>query len=234
MTNAIDGSLLSGLGLASRAPDSGAARSSDGPRSAAELGQADFLRLMIAQLRNQDPFKPMESGEFLGQIAQFGTVSGIDQVRSAVEQLAGGLGGNQALQAAGLVDRTVLVPSREAWLPPDGQVTGAADVPDGATSAAVGVYDVSGRLIATLPLESSESGRVPFVWDGTLADGGEAAPGFYELRPTALVGGKATSVDALVEGRVESVSLSGEGNASVALTVTGLGTVDLGRVRGIE
>jgi flagellar basal-body rod modification protein FlgD len=228
MTNAIDGSLLSGLGLTTRTADAAAARSPD------QMGQGDFLRLMIAQLRNQDPFKPMESGEFLGQIAQFGTVSGIDQVRAAVEQLAGGLGGNQALQAAGLVDRDVLVPSREAWLPPDGEVTGAVDVPSDATSAAVGVYDLSGQLIATLPLESSESGRSTFVWDGALADGGEAAPGFYEMRPTALVDGQATALDALVKGRVESVSLGGDGSSSVALTVTGLGTVDFGSVRGID
>jgi len=44
-----------------------------------ELGQEDFLRLMITQLENQDPFKPMESGDFLGQIAQFGTVEGLSR-----------------------------------------------------------------------------------------------------------------------------------------------------------
>ena len=42
-----------------------------------DLGQEEFLQLMMTQLENQDPFKPMESGEFLGQLAQFGTVTGI-------------------------------------------------------------------------------------------------------------------------------------------------------------
>ncbi|HEU4618215.1 MAG TPA: flagellar hook capping FlgD N-terminal domain-containing protein, partial [Gammaproteobacteria bacterium] len=79
MTSGIDGTLLRGLGLTGRTDESAGAQSPD------KLGQADFLRLMITQLRNQDPFKPMESGEFLGQIAQFGTVSGIDEVRTAVE-----------------------------------------------------------------------------------------------------------------------------------------------------
>ncbi|HEU4618965.1 MAG TPA: FlgD immunoglobulin-like domain containing protein, partial [Gammaproteobacteria bacterium] len=133
-----------------------------------------------------------------------------------------------------LVDRTVLVPSREGWLPPGGAVSGAVDVPEGAKDVSVGVYDLSGRLLATLPLEASESGRGAFTWDGTLANGGQAAPGFYELRPTAKVGAQAAALDALVAGRVESVSLGGDGNGSVALTVTGLGTVDLGRVRGID
>ncbi|MEE8481945.1 MAG: flagellar hook capping FlgD N-terminal domain-containing protein, partial [Acidiferrobacterales bacterium] len=40
-----------------------------------DIGQGDFLKLMMTQLRNQDPFKPLDSGEFLSQIAQFSTVS---------------------------------------------------------------------------------------------------------------------------------------------------------------
>jgi hypothetical protein len=55
---------------------------------AEELGQEEFLRLMMTQLRNQDPFKPMESGEFLGQLAQFGTVTGLGELQQSFEGLA--------------------------------------------------------------------------------------------------------------------------------------------------
>ena len=97
MTNSIDTATLSQLGLLQQPSQSSG--SSD------KLGQADFMRLMITQLRNQDPFKPMQSGEFLGQLAQFGTVSGIDDVRSALEALSGSVTASQTLQAASLVDR---------------------------------------------------------------------------------------------------------------------------------
>ena len=65
-----------------------------------ELGQSDFLTLMITQFKNQDPFKPMENGEFLGQLAQFSTVSGIDSLNASFAGLTESLQGEQALQAA--------------------------------------------------------------------------------------------------------------------------------------
>ena len=96
-----------GLGLRPSAPES-------------EMGQADFLRLMTTQLQYQDPFKPMESGEFLGQIAQFSTVSGIQGMQESLDGLAAALSSNQTLQAASLVGRGVMVPSSAAWLGTEG------------------------------------------------------------------------------------------------------------------
>ena len=60
-----------------------------------ELGQSDFLKLMITQFKNQDPFQPMENGEFLGQIAQFSTVNGIESLNTAFAGLAETLQGEQ-------------------------------------------------------------------------------------------------------------------------------------------
>ncbi|MCC5866907.1 MAG: flagellar hook assembly protein FlgD [Gammaproteobacteria bacterium] len=222
MANNIDSNALSQLGLA--------AKPSDKPRD--RLGQEDFMRLMITQLRNQDPFAPMESGEFLGQLAQFGTVSGIEDMRKSFESLAGTIAGNQTLQAAGLVDRQVLVPAREGWLPPEGSLAGAVDIPQGVNGVTLGVYDLSGRLVTSLPVDSAAGGQVPFRWDGQLSNGGRADPGFYELRATGTQAGSAVALDALVSGRVESVALGGR-QGSLSLTVTGLGVVDFSRVRGI-
>src|SRR5690606_16205255 len=67
------------------------------------LGQEEFLELMVTQLRNQDPFKPMESGDFLGQIAQFGTVSGIGDVQKSLAGVARAFRGAQTRRGASLV-----------------------------------------------------------------------------------------------------------------------------------
>lgn len=222
MTSQIDTQALNQLGLGQRGAE----------KSREKLGQADFMRLMITQLRNQDPFSPMESGEFLGQLAQFGTVSGIEDMRRSFEQLAGAIAGNQTLQAASLVDREVAVPSREAWLPPEGSLNGAVDVPRGAGGVSVGIYDLSGRLVTSLPVDNAGGGRATFTWDGELPDGRRAAPGFYELRATGDLAGTSTQFEVMVMGRVESVSVNGRGG-SLELTVTGLGVVDFERVRGI-
>jgi flagellar basal-body rod modification protein FlgD len=188
---------------------------------------------MITQLRNQDPFAPMESGEFLGQLAQFGTVSGIEDMRGALEGLTKAMAGNQTMQAASLVDRLAFVPAREAWLPPGGSVQGAADVPPGTTNATVSIYDMNGGLIArqSVPVTGASPGG--FVWDGTMNDGQPAPSGYYELRATGDIGGTSTALDVLVAGRVESVSLENAGG-TVGLTVTGLGRVDLSTVRRVS
>jgi flagellar basal-body rod modification protein FlgD len=223
MANDIDTNVVGNLGLAQRSET----------RAKDRLGQAEFLDLMISQLRNQDPFKPMESGEFLGQLAQFGTVSGIADMQASLDDLAGAVRSSQTLQAASLVDRDVLVSAREAWLPPEGSLRGSVEVPDGATGVSVEIFDLHGRLIGDMPVQPPAGGSMAeFEWDGALADGGRADPGFYELRATGRFGDESMALDVLVAGRVESVSTKGS-DGRFTLTVTGLGVVDLERIRGI-
>ena len=101
MTNPIQNTLnsINGLSLDSNA--------STQPKPGDELGQADFLQLMTAQLEAQDPLKPQESGEFLTQLAQFGTVNGIQELQKSFTGLSNSLLSLQALQASTLVGRTV-------------------------------------------------------------------------------------------------------------------------------
>src|SRR5699024_3114867 len=73
------------------------------------LGQADFLRLMTEQLKNQDPLKPLDNNQFLGQLAQFSTVQGIDDMQSAMGSMASVMESDQTLRAASLVGREALV-----------------------------------------------------------------------------------------------------------------------------
>ena len=89
-----------------------------------ELGQQDFINLMITQLRNQDPFEPLQSGEFIGQLAQFGTVSGIGELKETVSDLANSLISNQTLEAANLIGKNALVPSDSLSLEENGSATG--------------------------------------------------------------------------------------------------------------
>jgi len=224
MTNAIDTDALTNLGLLRQ-------RQPSGPSD--ELGQEQFLELMIAQLRNQDPFKPMESGEFLGQLAQFGTVSGIEDVRGALSDLTHAMSANQTMQAAGLVDREAYVAAREGWLPPGGSIRGAVVVPEGTSNASLGIYDMNGRLVATRAVQTTGADAGTFVWNGLMDDGNVAPSGYYELRASGDIAGTNTALDVLVAGRIESVSLENAGG-TVGLTVTGLGRVDLTDVRRVS
>ncbi|HEX5050079.1 MAG TPA: flagellar hook capping FlgD N-terminal domain-containing protein, partial [Gammaproteobacteria bacterium] len=102
-----------------------------------ELGQDAFLQLMVTQLKNQDPFKPLDSGEFLGQLAQFGTVQGLSGLQTSFDGLASSLVSNQALQAASLVGRTALVETDHGAIAAGGSLDGAVDVPAATGGVAV-------------------------------------------------------------------------------------------------
>ena len=66
----------------------------------AALGQGDFLKLMTAQLQQQDPFEPMDNKEMLAQMAQFTSLGGINDVNDTLKQIAGKLDAVLASQAA--------------------------------------------------------------------------------------------------------------------------------------
>ena len=153
------------------------------------LGQEQFLELMITQLKNQDPMKPMENGEFLGQMAQFSTVTGMQDLQASFAQLAGSLVSNKALQAATLVGRKVMIPSDTGVF--DGTVMrGAVELPSSVSEMAVGIYDASGQLLQQTNYGPQASGLIEFQWNGTLQNGGKANAGQYYIRAEARIDGK--------------------------------------------
>jgi flagellar basal-body rod modification protein FlgD len=221
ITNATP-SILEGLGLTSK-PEQ---------KESKELGQADFLQLMVAQLENQDPFKPLESGEFLGELAQFSTVSGIQALQDSFSGLTSALQSVQALQASSLVGREVLVQGDTAVLPTDGGLVGMADLATSTGSLTVSIYDLGGNKVKDIRLGAQGPGRVQFEWDGVTDTGRPAAPGNYRVRAEAVVDGRTTAVDTLIRADVESVTL-GQGGREMTLNLSGLGPLALSQVSEI-
>jgi flagellar basal-body rod modification protein FlgD len=200
--------------------------------AAKALGQDQFLELMVAQLKNQDPTKPMDNSQFLGQIAQFGTVSGIQDLQKSFTEMAGALQSNQALMASGLVGRSVMVPGGAGLLPTGGALTGSVNLPMGVSDLAVSITDDSGQLVRRLVLGGQQAGDVRFSWDGLNDAGASAAPGRYQVTAEALVDGKTYAADTSISALVESVSLGGA--QGMLLNLTGLGSVSLGDVKQIS
>src|ERR1044071_4444180 len=99
-------------------PEAYAAGQADNTKNAkkTELGQEDFLALMVAQLKNQDPFKPLDPSQYVGQLAQFSSVSGLSSMNQQLTNLTSSLRGNQVLDGAGLIGRTVIAPGKQVYL----------------------------------------------------------------------------------------------------------------------
>lgn len=157
------------LGLAREAPE----------QQKQELGQEDFLRLMLAQVQNQNPLEPKANGEFLGQIAQFGIVDGVQELNGSFGELGGRLAGEQTLSAASLLGRDVLVEA-DARYTGDG-LAGSVQLDRPAERVQVEVVDGSGTTVRRLSFDARQGGEIAFAWDGRDSEGNQLPAADYQL-----------------------------------------------------
>jgi flagellar basal-body rod modification protein FlgD len=197
-----------------------------------ELGMKDFFKLMTVQLQNQDPMKPLENSEFLGQVAQFTTVSGINQLNETFTELADSLASSQALQAGTLVGREVLVTSNVAALGSDGAVRGVARLDAGAADVVLHVRNAAGQLVRDVHLGAQRAGDVHFSWDGLNAVGARVPPGPYYITAEALAGDRGYALQTDLIARIDAVNLGGA--HGITLDLAGLGTVPFDSIREIR
>jgi flagellar basal-body rod modification protein FlgD len=195
------------------------------------LGGTDFLTLMLAQLKNQDPTSPVDSNTFLTQLAQLSQVQGINTLNTT---LTNSLSSNQALQASSLLGHQAMVNSPTASLAANGTVNGAVNVPQTTSQVVLVITDSNGAQVRQINLGAQSSGLANFTWDGKETNGSQAPAGTYKL--SAQYAGAASGAAAattLVTGTVQSVSM-GAGSAGLTLNVAGVGSVPFSSVQQIS
>jgi len=197
-----------------------------------ELGQAEFLELMTSQLKFQDPLKPMENGDFLAQMAQFGTVSGINDLNANFNSMAASFQSNQALQASTLVGRQVLVPAESGFLQNESDMKGAIDLEQPASAITITVKNDAGQVVHRQELGQQEAGLVDFAWNGLDEQGNRMPAGEYQIEAEVQRGQDVSAGSVLSVVDVESVTL-GKVGQELTLTVSGLGDLDMSQVRKI-
>ncbi len=208
----------------------GVERLAESTKQRDRLGQEEFFELMVAQLENQDPLKPMDSQAFLGQVAQFATVNGIQELQDTFVGVASALQSSQALQASTLVGRQVLVASSKGFLPAQGGLSGAVELPQASADVGLTIYDAAGQAVRQLSLGAQSAGLAQFRWDGILDNGEQAPGGNYLIGATASIGGQKTALEVMTAAKVESVTL-GRGGDEMQLNLAGLGPVKTDSVR---
>ena len=206
------------LGLASKTPERDTS-----------LGQADFLRLMTEQLKHQDPLKPLANAEFLGQLAQFSTVQGIDKMQGALSSVASVMESDQTLRAASLVGREALIETDTVELAAGAGVRGEIAATRAGTLQ-VEIVDASGATVRRTTVQADAAGGVAWEWDGRDDNGDPAAAGRYSIRATSGGGEDTESLAVGVAARIDSVSIEPQG---LVLNLAGLGSHPLGAIRRI-
>lgn len=208
-------------------PLTGAAQSS---AISGSLSQADFLKLMTAQLQAQDPTKPVDNTQFVSQMAQFSQLSSTQDMVTSMNNLGSTLSSSlqtsQVLGASSLVNRNVLVPSSTLNYA-GSDVTGAINV-SGAGSAMVNIADASGTVIRSLYPVSQQAGLTQFSWDGKDDNGHTVAQGEYSM----VAGSNGSTLDTYAAGKVTAVGYGGN-SLGTYLQVAGVGGVPLTQVAQI-
>ena len=173
-----------------------------------EESQDRFLKLLVAQLNNQDPMNPMDNAQMTSQLAQINTVSGIQELNKTVSSLLGQFSTMQTLQGSALVGHDVLVEG--STLTKDGNTgRGALDLSEAASTVTVEVVNASGAVVDTLKLGPREAGRHTFESDlskysssGELSFQVSATKGTKSVATTPLVRDKVTGVSSGANGMV--------------------------------
>ena len=128
------------------------------------LGQEDFLKLMTTQLQNQDPFAPMENGDFIAQMAQFSTVTGITEINNNLTNIGSKLEPNRIATAAQFLGHSVLIPGKVVSPDENGEIHGVIDLPASSTDVGLTFTNDSGEVVKTINLGSQNKGLVGFSW----------------------------------------------------------------------
>ncbi|HEX2584662.1 MAG TPA: flagellar hook assembly protein FlgD [Steroidobacteraceae bacterium] len=199
--------------------------------SMSSLGINDFIQLMTTQLKYQDPTQPQDSTQFVAQLAQFSTVSGVQQMNSSISSLLNQLKSSQAVSATSLVGHTVLVQGKSIPMMAGDKVVGAIDTPSKASNVNVTVTDGSGQVVKHLSVPA-QAGLSYFTWDGTDDAGNAVKDGKYEFTAAATVAGKPVAATTLLANRIDSVTIDPSTN-DLQLNTDSLGTVTLADVRQV-
>ena len=210
---------------------SGSSTSSVNSALSNTMSQADFLKLMTAQLQAQDPTNPVDNSQFVSQMAQFSQLSATQQLDTDLQSLASSVGSamqtSQVLSSSNLVNRQVLVPSGTMSFDGSDSVKGAVNV-TASSSVTVQVLDGSGNVVRTMALGAQNAGLSQFSWDGKDDSGNAVAAGNYTLKATA----GSSSLDTYVAGTVTGVGYGGD-SLGTYLQVAGVGGVSLSQVAQI-
>jgi flagellar basal-body rod modification protein FlgD len=194
-----------------------------------EAGAEDrFLKLLVAQMQNQDPLNPMDNAQVTSQMAQIQSVSGIEKLNRTVESLGTQFAQMNALQGASLVGRDVIVPGNRLVANDEALMQGGFELAGPADSVKVEVLNAGGRVIDTIEMGAQSAGRHGFEW--TPPAGVDAATG-ERFRVVAKNGAANVAFTPLMRDRVDAVLAGGD---TLTLELRNSGSVPYDQIRAFN
>ena len=177
------------------------------------LGKEDFLKLLVAQLQNQDPLNPMESTEFTAQLAQFSSLEQLTNMNKNLEYLRLYQASINNAQAVNFIGKTVKASGNSINVK-DGALNQIQfNLAGDAADVNVYVYDSSDNLVKTINCGSLSDGEQSIEWDGTNDNGETVSDGTYTFKVSATdTSGETVEASTYMTVEVTGVTYK-EGNA---------------------
>jgi flagellar basal-body rod modification protein FlgD len=197
--------------------------------SSAADTQDRFLKLLVTQMKNQDPLNPMDNAQVTSQMAQLSTVTGIDKLNVTLKALSDSMTSSQSLQAASMIGHGALVAGNSIDLS-GGAGLGGFELTQPVDSARVSIYDQAGALVRSIDMGAQPAGIAKWQWDGKDGAGNDMADGSYTFKVNTTQGTTSVAATSLQFGMVNSVTQNTQG---VALSVGQLEGIALSQIKQI-
>jgi len=185
----------------------------------------DFLKLLIAQLQNQDPLQPMDNQQFAVQLATFNSLEQLISINKQLGSLQSTQGLTNQFNAASLIGKEVATTGNTISLQSSSPVPVTYRLGANASRVVVNIQDSGGGLVRQLEVGSQKAGDQTITWDGKDASGKAAAPGLYRFEINAFdLNGKQVQASGRLQGIVTGVRWDGSepilelGNLQVPLS----------------
>jgi flagellar basal-body rod modification protein FlgD len=191
----------------------------------AAASQDRFLKLLVAQLNNQDPMNPMDNAQMTSQMAQINTVSGIQQLNDTMKNMASQFNTMQVLQGSALVGKGVLVESNTLTVK-DKVAAGAVNLSNSADKVTIKIMSPGGQLLDTIELGAQDAGLHGFQWDASSFPG----PGSPTFTVESTLKGTKVPTTSLALDTVVAVSSTSNG---ISLEMAGRKAVAYADVKSI-
>ena len=210
--------------------DAGAATTSTKGNSTTDPNAAQdrFLKLLVAQLNNQDPMNPMDNAQMTSQMAQINTVTGIQQLNLSMQGMTEQFAAMQTLQGTMMIGRSVLAEGDRLAVDEKGSGKGYFVLGNTATSTKIEVLSPSGQVVDTVDLGAQEKGRHDFTWDTSKYTAGD--PSTLRFRVVAASKDGAVESTTLMQSKVVG---TGWDNGALTLTLENGDTIPYSLFRNI-
>ncbi len=178
------------------------------------------MKLLMAQIQNQDPLKPMEGQEFAAQLAQFSSLEKLTNIGQGIETMHSGFGEETKLQALGMIGRRVQASGNELDLLSGNPVALNNTLPADVKPTKATIVDSAGKVVREITFTERDGKAI--TWDGKDQDGMALPSGKYSARLYGVNGsGQAQTASADITGTVTGVELVGKNAVLLVDTPSG-------------